>query len=354
MAEPMKPSSSPTAVKMKSVCCSGTLPSRVWVPLNRPLPIRPPDADRDLGLVDVVGRHPWRRSRSPSRPRTPSAGTAGTGPASRSGAPRRRRRGPGCVSAAMWRACAPPISSIPIPTATKTSTVPRSGCSMISAIGKPSTPSTTARRPKSSSLSKWATTEAKRDDHARSWPSPRAAAGSGRAGTRPVRPSTWCPGPTPRGGAAASSRRRRAGPAPGSGGSRPWRRRPSPAAPTAMKRTCLLTNARVEVRRAGPAGRAEDHQAAEGPDGSHAADQHEVHVAPRRGRVAGHAAQGAGGDPAARREGGGGHQSRTSPGSGERLVRSVTWPPTGAGGRGCEPDRTSNRRRATGAAAEPP
>ena len=40
---PMKPSSSPTAVKMKSVCCSGTMSSRVWVPLNRPVPVRPPE-----------------------------------------------------------------------------------------------------------------------------------------------------------------------------------------------------------------------------------------------------------------------------------------------------------------------
>ena len=39
---PTKPSCSPTAVKMKSVCCSGTLPSRVWLPLNRPSPSAPP------------------------------------------------------------------------------------------------------------------------------------------------------------------------------------------------------------------------------------------------------------------------------------------------------------------------
>ena len=44
MAEPTKPSSSPTAVKMKSVCCSGTNPSRVCVPSNRPLPFTLPDA----------------------------------------------------------------------------------------------------------------------------------------------------------------------------------------------------------------------------------------------------------------------------------------------------------------------
>ena len=36
---PTKPSSSPTAVKMKSVCCSGTLPSRVCGPSNSPLPV---------------------------------------------------------------------------------------------------------------------------------------------------------------------------------------------------------------------------------------------------------------------------------------------------------------------------
>jgi hypothetical protein len=44
VAEPTKPSSSPTAVKMKSVCCSGTNPSRVWVRSNRPLPSALPDA----------------------------------------------------------------------------------------------------------------------------------------------------------------------------------------------------------------------------------------------------------------------------------------------------------------------
>ena len=39
---PTKPSSSPTAVKMKSVCCSGTLSSRVCVPSKRPWPSGPP------------------------------------------------------------------------------------------------------------------------------------------------------------------------------------------------------------------------------------------------------------------------------------------------------------------------
>ena len=40
---PMKPSSSPTAVKMKSVCCSGTMSSWVWVPSKIPLPSTPPE-----------------------------------------------------------------------------------------------------------------------------------------------------------------------------------------------------------------------------------------------------------------------------------------------------------------------
>ena len=44
VAEPTKPSSSPTAVKMKSVCCSGTNPRRVCVPSNRPLPLTLPEA----------------------------------------------------------------------------------------------------------------------------------------------------------------------------------------------------------------------------------------------------------------------------------------------------------------------
>ena len=44
MADPTKPSSSPSAVKMKSVCCSGTNPRRVCVPSNKPLPDAAPEA----------------------------------------------------------------------------------------------------------------------------------------------------------------------------------------------------------------------------------------------------------------------------------------------------------------------
>ena len=51
---PMKPSSSPTAVKMKSVCCSGTMSRRVWVPLNEARAGEPAGADGDLGLLQVV------------------------------------------------------------------------------------------------------------------------------------------------------------------------------------------------------------------------------------------------------------------------------------------------------------
>ena len=54
--EPMNPSCSPTAEKMKSVCCSGTYPPLVWVPWKRPLPYDPAGTDGELGLL--------RRSRS--------------------------------------------------------------------------------------------------------------------------------------------------------------------------------------------------------------------------------------------------------------------------------------------------
>ena len=39
---PTRPSSSPATVKMKSVCCSGTKPERVWDPPKRPSPNSPP------------------------------------------------------------------------------------------------------------------------------------------------------------------------------------------------------------------------------------------------------------------------------------------------------------------------
>ena len=39
---PTRPSSSPATVKMKSVCCSGTKPERVWDPSNSPCPNSPP------------------------------------------------------------------------------------------------------------------------------------------------------------------------------------------------------------------------------------------------------------------------------------------------------------------------
>ena len=42
-AHPMKPSSSPTVQKMKSVSCSGTYFSFVCVPLRNPLPFSPPE-----------------------------------------------------------------------------------------------------------------------------------------------------------------------------------------------------------------------------------------------------------------------------------------------------------------------
>ena len=50
----MKPSSSPTTVKMKSVCCSGTYAFFVSVPLNKPEPRRPPVTIADLRLLEVV------------------------------------------------------------------------------------------------------------------------------------------------------------------------------------------------------------------------------------------------------------------------------------------------------------
>ena len=41
MAEPMKPCSSPMVQNIKSVSCSGTYFSLVWVPLRNPLPVSP-------------------------------------------------------------------------------------------------------------------------------------------------------------------------------------------------------------------------------------------------------------------------------------------------------------------------
>ena len=43
VAAPMKPSSSPATVKMKSVCCSGMNLPLVCVPWNSPEPLNPPD-----------------------------------------------------------------------------------------------------------------------------------------------------------------------------------------------------------------------------------------------------------------------------------------------------------------------
>ena len=40
---PTKPNSSPATVKIKSVCCSGTNQPFVCGPLNKPLPIIPPE-----------------------------------------------------------------------------------------------------------------------------------------------------------------------------------------------------------------------------------------------------------------------------------------------------------------------
>ena len=96
----------------------------------------------------------------------------------------------------------------------------------------------------------------------------------------------------------------------------------------------LEQEAGVEVGRVAPAGRAEDHQAAQRPHGDDAADEDEVDVAPGRGRVAGHAPEGAGRDLVAGREGrGGGHQSRTSaPTVGDNESRSSKRPPYGRRG----------------------
>ena len=117
----------------------------------------------------------------------------------------------------------------------------------------------------------------------------------------------------------------------------------------------LGQEARVEVGWVAATCGAEDHQAPEGTHGRDAADEHDVDVAPRRGRVAREPAQGAGCERRTGGEGGGGgHQSRTSPGSGESSMFAAIWPPAGAGGSGTVPESTSNRRRATGAATAPP
>src|SRR4029453_7662663 len=65
VADPTKPSSSPSAVKMKSVCCSGTNPSRVCVPSNRPLPEVAPEARAPFD---------WRRVAEPAVPRGGAGG----------------------------------------------------------------------------------------------------------------------------------------------------------------------------------------------------------------------------------------------------------------------------------------
>ena len=51
---PTKPSSSASMVKAKSVCFSGRKLSWAWLPCRNPLPQRPPEPERDLGLDDVV------------------------------------------------------------------------------------------------------------------------------------------------------------------------------------------------------------------------------------------------------------------------------------------------------------
>ena len=112
---PMKPSSSPTAVKMKSVCCSGTMSRRVWVPLNRPWPAE-------------AARRRWRSCDCSRLYSAPPLGALlvlrleeRREPAllellEHAGAEdhRRRRRSRRAVSTAMWRAWAPPTSSMPI------------------------------------------------------------------------------------------------------------------------------------------------------------------------------------------------------------------------------------------------
>ena len=55
-AAPTNPNSSPTTVKMKSVCCSGTKSRFVCVPPRKPAPNSPPAPDRELGLGAVVVR----------------------------------------------------------------------------------------------------------------------------------------------------------------------------------------------------------------------------------------------------------------------------------------------------------
>ena len=48
---PKNPNSSPNAVKIKSVECSGTKPSFDWVPLKIPLPKNPPDPRAILDCI---------------------------------------------------------------------------------------------------------------------------------------------------------------------------------------------------------------------------------------------------------------------------------------------------------------
>ena len=69
---PMKPSSSPTTAKMKSVCCSGRKPSRFCVPSVKPLPGPAARADRrpatgSPGSPTPAGRYDGSRKTSRRR-----------------------------------------------------------------------------------------------------------------------------------------------------------------------------------------------------------------------------------------------------------------------------------------------
>src|SRR5581483_10343459 len=121
---PTKPNSSPTTVKMKSVCCSGTNDRLVWVPLNRPFPNRPPEPIAALacarlyaecwgslvGLANAVSRSTWYCLSTPSWT-TASIPTMATR-----------------QMAAMCRGRAPATTRTPMRMAPKTRSVPRSGC----------------------------------------------------------------------------------------------------------------------------------------------------------------------------------------------------------------------------------
>ena len=124
------PSSSPATVKMKSVCCSGTKRPAVCVPSNRPSPRARRSRWRCAPGWCCSRRRAGRRS-GWRRRRTGRPGSRRARRAARS----RSRQHAGEDQAERSSAWRTRHGEHPSRMKTKTIMVPRSGCSMISAIG---------------------------------------------------------------------------------------------------------------------------------------------------------------------------------------------------------------------------